>query len=57
MEPSDVNRPLDKIHCPRSGYGRLVAPWLRGRWLAWFRNHGVRLTYWKGFHNCRIHGS
>ena len=50
-----MNLPTDLIHDPRSSYGRLVFPLLKG-WLAWFSRYGLRRTDNNGFHNCRVTG-
>lgn len=48
-----MNKPTNRIHDPRSGYGYLIfAVPFAGRWFAYFDDHGFRLTYRLGFHNC-----
>lgn len=55
---SKINLTCHKIHDPLSGYGRLILPmpnkdiYGKSRWVAWFENHGMRLTDINGFHNC-----
>jgi hypothetical protein len=46
-----MNFPLQKIHDPRSSYGWLLLP-IGRRWLMWSVDHGLRLTFRGGFHNC-----
>ena len=47
-----MNLPGHYIHDVGGGYGWLVLPIGRGRWLAYFKRCGFRVTWWKGFHNC-----
>ena len=47
-----MNLPLHRIHDAISGYGCLLIPVGRGRWLAWFDGIGLGTTFWAGFHNC-----
>lgn len=51
-----MNLPFQKIHDLDSSYGRLLVPLLGGRWLAYFRRFGVRITSRHGFHNCTSTG-
>lgn len=45
-----------EIHDVDQGYGRLIFPLWRGRWLAWFRYRGAMVTSRLGFHNCTHSG-
>lgn len=47
-----MNLPLHRIHDVVHGYGRLLIPLGRGRWLAWFDGKSLHSTSWYGFHNC-----
>lgn len=63
LEWAGWNLPGDRVHHIDGGYGRLVAPWLKGQWLIWFLGskkytslpRGLRLKDDK-FHNCRLTG-
>lgn len=51
-----MNKPLDRIHDIVSGYGRLVIPFGRGRWLMLTDEWRLRITDGRGFHNCTSTG-
>ena len=52
---SRCSLPFDKIHCPSNGYGRLLCPVGRQRWLM-LAGWKLRRTYHGGFHNCTVTG-
>jgi hypothetical protein len=63
-----MNRPFDRIHDVRHGYGRLLIPWF-GWWVAVFEPYlwiefgrnaeqvPRRFGIAKDFHNCRATGT
>lgn len=51
------NLPFDYIHDVGCGYGRILIPVGRGRWLMLTEKRQFRLTWWQGrFHNCTATG-
>lgn len=51
-----INLPLDYIHDISHGYGRILIPLGKGRWLMLTKRWQLRRTWHLGFHNCSATG-